>query len=74
MKFIKKLAIISSFTILTACSTSKVEHKSKPDDNKNITATSHVKARTADYQEEEIINFDDPNFDIEKVEYDSCCK
>lgn len=27
MKFIKKLAIISSFTIFTACSTSKVEQK-----------------------------------------------
>lgn len=73
MKFIKKLAIISSFTILTACSTSKVEQKTNPIDNK-ITATSQVKASTADYQEEEIINFDDPNFDIEKVEYDSCCK
>lgn len=74
MKFIKKLAIISSFTILTACSTSKVEQKSNPVNNNKITATSQVKASTADYQEEEIINFDDPNFDIEKVEYDSCCK
>ena len=74
MKFIKKLAIISSFTILTACSTSKVEQKANPIDNNKITATSQVKASIADYQEEEIINFDDPNFDIEKVEYDSCCK
>lgn len=74
MKFIKKLAIISGFTILTACSTSKVEQKSNPVANNKITATSKVKASTADYQEEEIINFDDPNFDIEKVEYDSCCK
>lgn len=74
MKFIKKLAIIPSFTILTACSTSKVEQKSNPVANNKITATSQVKASTADYQEEEIINFDDPNFDIEKVEYDSCCK
>ena len=74
MKFIKKLAIISSFTILTACSTSKVEQKSNPVDNNKITVTSQVNASTADYQEEEIINFDDPNFDIEKVEYDSCCK
>ena len=73
MKFIKKLAIISSFTILTACSTSKVEQKANSIDNNKITATSQVKASTADYQEE-IINFDDPNFDIEKVEYDSCCK
>ena len=74
MKFIKKLAIIYSFTIQTACSTSKVEQKINPIDNNKITATSQVKASTADYQEEEIINFDDPNFDIEKVEYDSCCK
>ncbi len=74
MKFIKKLAIISSFTILTACSTSKVEQRTNPIDNNKIKATSQVKASTADYQEEEIIDFDDPNFDIEKVEYDSCCK
>ena len=73
MKFIKKLAIISSFTILTACSTSKVEQRTNPIDNNKVTATSQVKASIADYQEE-IINFDDPNFDIEKVEYDSCCK
>lgn len=74
MKFIKKVAIISSFTIFTACSTSKVEQRTNPINNNKITATSQVKAITADYQEEEIINFDDPNFDIEKVEYDSCCK
>ena len=73
MKIIKKLAIISSLTILTACSTSKVEQRTNPIDNNKVTATSQVKASIADYQEE-IINFDDPNFDIDKVEYDSCCK
>ena len=26
------------------------------------------------FQEEEIIDFNDPDFDIENVDYDSCCK
>lgn len=56
--------------MLTACSTSKVEQNTRPI---KAEAISHYN-KEIEFQEEEIIDFSDPNFDIENIEYDSCCK
>lgn len=70
MKIKKILPMLTSLLVLTACSTSKVEQNTRPI---KAEAISHYN-KEIEFQEEEIIDFSDPNFDIENIEYDSCCK
>ncbi|WP_306485019.1 hypothetical protein [Anaerococcus sp.] len=69
MNLSKKIILASSIVLLTACSTSKAEVE------KNL-VNEEIKNQKIEgnFQEEEIIDFDDPNFNIENVDYDSCCK
>lgn len=69
MNLSKKIILASSLVLLTACSTSKAEVE------KNL-VNEEIKNQKIEgnFQEEEIIDFDDPNFNIENVDYDSCCK
>ncbi|MCI5972629.1 MAG: hypothetical protein MRZ08_06255 [Anaerococcus sp.] len=69
MNLSKKIILASSLVLLTACSTSKAEVE------KNL-VNEEIKDQKIEgnFQEEEIIDFDDPNFNIENVDYDSCCK
>lgn len=69
MNLSKKIILASSLVILTACSTSKAEVE------KNLVKEEITDQNTEEnFQEEEIIDFNDPDFDIENVDYDSCCK
>ena len=69
MNLSKKIILASSLVILTACSTSKAEVE------KNLVKEEIKDQNTEEnFQEEEIIDFNDPDFDIENVDYDSCCK
>lgn len=69
MNLSKKIILASSLVILTACSTSKAEVE------KNLVKEEITDQKIeGNFQEEEIIDFNDPDFDIENVEYDSCCK
>lgn len=69
MNLSKKIILASSIVLLTACSTSKAEVE------RNL-VNEEIKNQKIEgnFQEEEIIDFDDPNFNIENVDYDSCCK
>ncbi len=69
MNLSKKIILASSLVLLTACSTSKAEVE------KNL-VNEEIKDQNTEgnFQEEEIIDFNDPDFNIENVEYDSCCK
>lgn len=69
MNLSKKIILASSLVILTVCSTSKAEVE------KNLVKEEITDQKIeGNFQEEEIIDFNDPDFDIENVEYDSCCK
>lgn len=69
MNLSKKIILASSLVFLTACSTSKAEVE------KNLVNEEIKDQNTVgNFQEEEIIDFNDPDFDIENVDYDSCCK
>lgn len=69
MNLSKKIILASSLVFLTACSTSKAEVE------KNL-VNEEIKGQNTvgNFQEEEIIDFNDPDFNIENIEYDSCCK
>lgn len=69
MNLSKKIILASSLVLLTACSTSKAEVE------KNL-VNEEIKDQNTEgnFQEEEIIDFNDPDFNIENVDYDSCCK
>ena len=69
MNLSKKIILASSLVFLTACSTSKAEVE------RNLVNEEMTKQMTKEnFQDEEIIDFNDPNFNIENVDYDSCCK
>ncbi len=69
MNLSKKIILASSLVLLTACSTSKAEVE------RNLVNEEMTKQMTKEnFQDEEIIDFNDPNFNIENVDYDSCCK
>ncbi len=69
MNLSKKIILASSLVFRTACSTSKAEVE------KNLVNEEIKDQNTVgNFQEEEIIDFNDPDFDIENVDYDSCCK
>lgn len=71
MNLSKKIILASSLVLLTACSTSKAEVER----DKNLVKEQITdQKREENFQEEEIIDFNDPNFNIENVDYDSCCK
>ncbi|MDU3136556.1 MAG: hypothetical protein E6704_03120 [Anaerococcus prevotii] len=66
MNLSKKIILASSLVLLTVCSTSKAEVE------RNLVNEEMTKQMTKEnFQDEEIIDFNDPNFHIE---YDSCCK
>ena len=66
MNLSKKIILASTIVLLTACSTSKAEVE------RNLVNEEMTKQMTKEnFQDEEIIDFNDPNFHIE---YDSCCK
>lgn len=68
MNLSKKIILASSLVLLTACSTSKAEVE------KNLVNEEIKDQKIEGNFQEEIIDFDDPNFNIENVDYDSCCK
>ncbi|WP_306483485.1 hypothetical protein [Anaerococcus sp.] len=71
MNLSKKIILASSLVLLTACSTSRAEVER----DKNLVKEEITDQKTEEnFQEEEIIDFNDPNFDIKNVDYDSCCK
>lgn len=71
MNLSKKIILASSLVLLTACSTSKAEVDRETNLVKEEITDQKIEGN---FQEEEIIDFDDPDFDIENVDYDSCCK
>ena len=69
MNLSKKIILASSLVLLTACSTSKAEVE------KNLVDEEITDQKIErNFQEEEIIDFNDPDFNIENLDYDSCCK
>ncbi|ACV28572.1 Uncharacterised protein [Anaerococcus prevotii] len=71
MNLSKKIILASSLFFLTAYSTSKGEVDRETNLVKEEITDQKIEGN---FQEEEIIDFNDPDFNIENVDYDSCCK